>query len=229
LLLLLTVSLGSHASAETPPFLPVVMDWVHLIAASVWIGGLVFFLAGLRSLKEVPAGYRTPLTARLIPRFSVLAIVSVAALTLTGLYSAVLRVGTIDALMSSLYGHALVVKLAIVLIMLALGATNLLIVSPRMKRAAASDGGNGRLVDRFRRIVWGEVGLAAVLLLSVGVLTSLPPARVPASNPSLASASEVDDLRLGMSITPGRVGINTFTVNVTAGGQPVSAAMGRAS
>jgi copper transport protein len=224
LLLLLTASLGSHASAEAAPLLPVVMDWVHLIAASAWIGGLFFFIAGLRSLRELPAEFRTRLTARLIPRFSVLAIVSMAALTLTGLFSAVVRVGTIDALLSSLYGHALVVKLAIVLIMLTLGATNLLIVSPRMKRAAASDGGNGRLVDRFRRIVWGEVTLAAVLLLSVGVLTSLPPARVPASNPALTGTADVDDLRLVMTITPGRVGINTFTVEATAGGQPLRGA-----
>ena len=38
--LLLAVSLGSHAAAEQSPLLPTLGDWLHLSAASVWVGGL---------------------------------------------------------------------------------------------------------------------------------------------------------------------------------------------
>ena len=38
LLLLLTISLGSHAASEPQPTLPVIGDWLHVLAASIWVG-----------------------------------------------------------------------------------------------------------------------------------------------------------------------------------------------
>src|SRR3990172_1236553 len=39
--LLLTTSMTSHsASITTPPFVPLVADWLHLIGTAVWVGGL---------------------------------------------------------------------------------------------------------------------------------------------------------------------------------------------
>ena len=166
LLLLLTISLGSHAAAESQPTLPVIADWLHLLAASIWIGGLVQFVVSLRGIRQLDWLVRTQLTAQLIPRFSTLALISVGTLALTGLYSAVLRIGTIDALLSTLYGRALIVKSTIALAMIGLGAINLLIVTPRIKRAAATRSAASLLPDRFRRIVTSEVLLGATLLLS---------------------------------------------------------------
>ena len=224
LLLLLTLSLGSHAAAELRPALPVVADWAHLVAASVWVGGLTHFVAGLWAAQQSDASLRTRLTARLLPRFSALALLSVGALTVSGVYSAILRIGAWDALFQTLYGRALVVKLLIVSPMLMLGAVNLLIVTPRMKRAAAYTHGDARLVNRFRRIVTSEVTLGAALLLSVGVFTSLPPARPAAASAALTAAALADDLKLAIEISPGRVGVNTFTLRVTSTGQPLDQA-----
>ncbi len=224
LLLLLTISLGSHAAAEPRPALPVFADWLHLVAASVWVGGLTHFVAGMWAARKLDASIRTRLTAHLIPRFSALAILSVGALTLSGLYSAILRVGALEALFNTLYGRTLIVKLVIVSPMLLFGAINLLAITPRMKRASVKAEGDDRLVRRFRRIVTSEALLGAALLLSVAVFTSLPPARAVSSAPALTAAARADDLHLALEITPGRVGVNTFTLQVTSADQPVEQA-----
>ncbi len=59
LLLLLTISLGSHAAAEPRPALPVVADWAHLAAAAVWVGGLTHFLAGMWAARQIASSVRT--------------------------------------------------------------------------------------------------------------------------------------------------------------------------
>ncbi len=224
LLLLLTISLGSHAAAEPKPALPVFADWLHLVAASVWVGGLTHFVAGMWAARPIEPAPRTRLTAHLIPRFSALALTSVGTLALSGLYSAILRIGTLDALFNTLYGRALIVKLLISSPMLLFGAINLLLVTPRMKRASAKPEGDAGLVSHFRRIVTSEIILGVALILSVGVFTSLPPARVTSTAPSLTATAQADDLAMTLEITPGRVGVNTFTLTVTAAGQPVDQA-----
>lgn len=220
LLNLLIISLGSHAAAEGDWAWPVLADWMHLMAASVWVGGLAQFAIGLWSLRRTTAQWRARLIARLIPRFSALALLSVGVLILTGVYAGVLRVGSWSALLGSLYGQTLIVKLVIATPMLVMGAVNLFIVTPNLQHAAALPAGNDSLIARFRRMVSSEVGLGALLLLSVGVLTALPPAKVPA--PALVAAANADDLKLAINIAPGRVGFNTFSLTVTANGQPVN-------
>ena len=47
MLLMLSISLSSHAAADPDPILPVLSDWVHLLAVSAWVGGLTHFAAAL--------------------------------------------------------------------------------------------------------------------------------------------------------------------------------------
>jgi len=220
LILLLTISLGSHAAAEADPTFAVVNDWIHLVAASVWVGGLIHFAAGLWTLKKVEGAAKD--VAQLIPRFSALALISVGVLILTGLYASVLRVGSFEALNNTIYGRALIVKLIIAMPMLAMGAINLLVITPGMKKASQDLTGLQNLSGLFRKIVTGEVTMGAMLLLSVAVLTSLPPAQTASTLPSLTAQKNVDDLNISVEIAPGRVGQNTFTVRVAAGGVPVT-------
>jgi mono/diheme cytochrome c family protein len=116
------------------------------------------------------------------------------------------------------------VKLVMALPMVMLGAVNLFNTRPAMKRAAAQAGDNSSLMAHFRRLVGVEVSLGLVVLLSVGVLTTLPPPQLTSTPPAVDFSTEVDDLRLALNITPGRVGLNTFTVSISSGGQPVEQA-----
>jgi putative copper export protein len=222
-LLLLTISLNSHAAAQPEPVIPVLADWLHLVGAAVWVGGLTHFVAGLWAARQLEPQFRSRLTAYLIPRFSALAIASVGVLALTGFYAAVVQIGSFDALVNTLYGRTLIIKSLIALPMLGLGAINLLRVSPAMKKAAANQG-NDPLVKRFRSIITVELTLGVVLFLSVGVLTAIPPARIVATAPEIIRETTLDDMQLRLSITPGRVGVNTFELTVLASGQPLTEA-----
>ena len=64
-----------------------------------------------------------------------MALVSVATIGVTGLYAAYLRVGSIQALYTSIYGEALLLKQVFVGLLLVLAAINLLVISPRLKKA----------------------------------------------------------------------------------------------
>ncbi len=222
LALALTFSLESHAAGEAAPFLPVLADWIHLAAVSIWVGGLFSFLTGLWSTRSLPVEERTRFNAHLIPHFSNMALVSVGSLALAGLYSAILRVGSIQALFATPYGQALLVKLLLVLPMIGLGAVNLLHTSPRMRRAASQPGGSPRLVARFQKLVTGEVMLGTLILIWVGVFTSLPPAQLNAAPTGFQQTANVDDLSVILNITPAHVGVNTFTVMVLSNGQHVN-------
>ena len=216
-----TISLGSHAAAEPRPFFPVLADWLHLAASSIWVGGLIFFLAGLWAIRLQPAELRVLLSSRLIPRFSTLAITSVAILGVSGIYSAYLRVGSWAALVDALYGRVLTVKTLLVLPLLGIAAINLLNTSPAMRRAAKENAGRGELVERFRLLVSGEVIFSSLVLLVAGIFTAIPPVRAAATTAAWRESVEIDDLQMAFSITPGGVGLNTFDITLSSDGEPV--------
>src|SRR4029079_19372134 len=119
-------SLLSHASAQTTGrTAAIAFDVVHLLGASIWVGGLALFVGGLLpTLRDLtPAGRRVVL-ARTIPRFSAVALAAWGALGITGLYSAWLQVGNLNGLRDTAYGHSLIAKLLLLVPLLALAAFN---------------------------------------------------------------------------------------------------------
>ncbi len=221
LALLLSISLTAHAATEAHPLLPILGDWVHLIGMSFWLGGLAYLLSGLRQLRRLEPVLQTRLTSIATERFSSMALVSVALIGVTGLYAAYLRVGSFQALVTSIYGDALLIKQVFVAALLVLAAINLLFISPRLKKARLQATGNVSIVAHFAKMVSAEVVLGCLLLLSVSLLTYLPPARIIPPSFDLSGSVFAGDLRVGIKISPGTVGQNTFTVHLTSNGQPV--------
>src|SRR5262249_17770320 len=123
----------------------------------------------------IRAARRTPEQALplaiLIPRFSWLAFPCVVVLALSGLYSYLLHIGALDLLEATTYGRALLIKLALFGLLFALGAVNLGLLSPRLRRS-----GN-QLARAFGRSVRAELVAGVVLLLAVGVMTSVAPSK----------------------------------------------------
>jgi copper transport protein len=222
--LMMTFSLGSHAAAGPRAGLPLALDWLHLAAASVWVGGLFRFYLANQGLTSYPASLRTEVTAHMIPRFSALALLSVGTLAVTGAYAALQRVGEPGLLTTTAYGWMLLFKLALAAPMLMLGAINLLIVRPRIRRAASA-GGDPGLVGKFQSLVSAEAHLGWGVLLAVALLTSLPPARPLPPDPALVRTARAEDLRLRLEVDPARVGLNSFRVAITAGGRPLDDAL----
>ena len=222
LALMLSVSLTSHAATEAQPLLPVMDDWVHILGMTVWLGGLAYLLTGLRAIAQLEALLRTRLTSLSMGRFSSMALASVGAIGVTGLFSASLRVGTLQALLTSIYGHALLFKQIFVAGLLALAGVNLVFISPRLKRSRLRGEANAGLVRRFGRIVLVEAILGGLLLMAVSLLTYLPPARVnPPPIQALQASARADDLKMNLTITPGQVGQNTFQLRLSSNGTPV--------
>jgi hypothetical protein len=150
-----------------------------------------------------------------------MALVSVSAIGVTGIYAAYLRVGSFQALYTSIYGEALLLKQVFVGLLLLLAAFNLLVISPRLKKARLAGASDTILVARFGKMVLAEIILGSLLLLSVSLLTYLPPTKITPPSFDLNNSINADDLHVSINISPGLVGQNTFTVNLTSNGQPV--------
>lgn len=207
----LPFSLNSHAAAQTTGHqLAIVVDWLHLLGASIWVGGLLVVVVSLVLLRELPSMQRRVVYASVIPRFSTLAIGSVIVLVVTGLYASWLEVGNLTALEQTGYGKTLIVKLLLIVPLLGLGAYNLLVLSPRMllRREAPK---------HFGRTVKIEVVLAASVLLVVGVLTGLPTARETLSNTADHPVYQFNQngIRAVLQITPAVAGLNKYTVDAS--------------
>ena len=230
---LLVQSLGSHAAGlRSQEVLATAVDWLHLLAVAVWVGGLAQFgLALLPALAPLGGPPRTRLLAGLVPRFSLLAGASVAVIVLTGLYQTVRLLGGWSAFLHQAWGQALLVKLLLFVPLLLLAGFNLLVVRPRlarlagrMDRAAREAAAAVRL--HFRRALLGEVGVAVLILLVVGLLTGSSPGKVRSFTPAgpfrpFILDTRAEDLQGRLVLSPGRIGLNRFDLTVTdTGAQP---------
>jgi copper transport protein len=225
LALLFTVTLTSHAATEAKPLLPIIGDWLHLIGMTFWLGGIVYLYTSVRQLGQLEDERRAKLTALMTARFSVNAFVFVSLIGLTGFYSASLRVGTWSALLTTLYGHVLLIKQGFVAGLLVIAGINLLIISPRLQREHQQGTANPGLIARFGRILFIDVTLASLLLASVSFLTYIPPARIVSPVTDFTDIQQVDDLKIEMNISPARVGQNTFMLMlISPDGQPIYSA-----
>ena len=217
---LLTISLNNHAAAVPKPFLPVLSIWLHLVMATVWIGGLAHLAVGLFGIRTQAKSDRTRIAAALVPRFSNVGLVTVGTLTLTGIYNAVITVASFDALFNSDYGRALLIKLALLAPLIALAAVNLTILRPLLQTAVES-GSESNLLLQLRRTVSGELVLGTALLLVASMFASPPPAESLGGR--LAFTERAEDLSLALKVTPGSIGFNAFELNVRdEDRQPVS-------
>ena len=179
--LALSLSLSGHAAVAAPVPLSLLLDVLHLVAMALWIGGL-FALVGVLApaLRSVSVAQRDAVVAVVIARFSALALACVATLTLTGLYSSVLNLsGPLDLLATD-YGRVLGLKLLVSVAILLVASVNLLALRPGLTRVARGHGRAADLWAPMRALLRAEALLAVGVLVVVGVLTSLPPARQPA-------------------------------------------------
>jgi len=219
----LPISLNAHASAEsTGRTVAIATNFVHLLAASVWIGGLFMLVGALvPSLRDLTARGRKVMLVRLLPRFSIIALTSWGVLIVTGLYQAWLEVGNLDGLLDTPYGRSLLIKLIILVPLLALAAFNLFVVTGRIRESPDS-GSTVIWSKHLARAVSAEVVLVVILLLVVGRLTSLPPARgVLASRTSAIELSLQANDRTGtLTINPGAAGPNYYRLKLSGSAVP---------
>ena len=166
-----------HA-ASTPHglgYIHVVSDALHLCAASAWIGGLLPFALLLHASKQdrLLASPSSGLIAA--RRFSVLGVVSVAALMISGAINSWILVGSFRGLILTAYGWVLMAKLAVFATMLAVAAVNRLYLTPELASAPGS-GVQREALRRLTRNTIVEIALGLLVFAIVGLLGTLHPA-----------------------------------------------------
>jgi uncharacterized membrane protein len=164
---------------------------VHLLGASVWIGGLLALAVAL-PLAARPLGpiERGRVLAGAAGRFSTLALASVAAIGATGLARALRELSAVSQLWGTSYGRTLLVKTGLLACLVLLGARNRYRLVPRLRAVTGQNPAALRAFAGLRRSVAVELCLLAAVVGAVALLTELPPGRnARAEPPERASAT----------------------------------------
>jgi copper transport protein len=197
--LAVTPSFSGHASVSGPVSL--IADVAHVLAAATWTGGLAFVVLAL----TLAGADRWPLAARSVPRFSTLAVVSVAVLIVAGAVNGYLQVRAWRGLWETTYGLLLLAKIALVLPLLALGAYNNRFAVPRLRAEIASP----LEQRRFLRAAGAEIAVMVGIVAVTAVLVNAPQARTEIGLHGPATAIAVlDDGEVHVSVVPGTAGRN---------------------
>ncbi len=161
---LVAATLTTHAVARLDhrPML-LVIEWCHQLGAAVWIGGLPCFLAALSYTHDGRAW-------RLIgARFSRLSIVGVACIAGSGIVMCIEYIGAWVGFFGTAYGIMVAAKIAMLALLLLLGAGNFLLVE-RLRADPHTD------ILRMRRFAEVELGIGLSVFFAAASLTSVPPA-----------------------------------------------------
>ena len=209
---LLVPGAAGHAAQTAPRWASLVLDWSHLAAGSIWLGGLIGLLLLVRS-------GRTFMVA--LKRFSNTAFASVMVLLGSGIGASVIHLPTLAALWQTGYGKTIIVKASLLLAAMLIASVNLV----RTRRSLAL----------LWQLVAGEVVLVTSALVAAAVLSSLPPPPkalaslgAPAATAGPGPVTETverNGYRLQVRVTPNKVAVpDEFAVRITRNGAPVRGA-----
>jgi copper transport protein len=218
-------ALSGHASTAGPAWLTLPALAVHAWSAAFWVGAFAPLLLALRRLPRDEAH-------ALLAAFSARALVAVACLLLAGVVLATLQLRTLAALINTDYGRLLLLKLALVVLLLGLGALNRLVLTPALARRVD-------VAPRLRRTIGADITLAAGVVVLTAGLGTVPPPRALAEQAAAHASHDPRDYavhaaarghNLVLVASPAAVGDNRIDLYLTdARGQPVGAAVAELS
>lgn len=169
-----------------------------VLAAGVWIGGLVVLVLRRHFSRTDPTVEGPPLDTADLRRFSAAAFFAVAALIASGLFASWRQVGSLRALRSTTYGQLLIAKVMLVLVLVALGARN-----RRVLRTSA-----GQILPMQRRIAL-ESTLSVGVIAITTLLTGAAPARTVVARPVNVTLT-APTLLVDLTVEPARRGRNNI-------------------
>lgn len=157
---------GHAASVERLNAVAILSDTLHVLGAGVWMGTLAALLAvGIPAALTAVDGAGGAVAA-MVRAFSPMALVGASAVALTGLTSVIFQLDTLSDVWSTRYGWALLIKLALLTGVAALGFYNWRRVLPAL--------GDDDATHRLRRSARAELTLGLMVLLVTAVLVALP-------------------------------------------------------
>jgi copper transport protein len=158
---------GHAAAAQLQPW-AVLADALHVLAAGAWIGSLgVLAAVTFRTVRQPGPESAHPDLATAVHAFSPVALASAAILLLSGGFSSWIHLRSLSAIVGSGYGRILLLKLAGVGVVAAVGAWNWRRVRPDLGTPPAS--------VRLRASARSELAFALLVLLLTAVLVAMEP------------------------------------------------------
>jgi copper transport protein len=197
---------ASHAGAQAPVAANLLIQWAHIVASGVWIGGLLVLVLAVR-------GQASELKGRAVRRFSTTAGIAIVVVALTGTFRAVIEVGSIGQLFGTSFGVLVLVKVALFVVLAGLGAINRFGNVPR----------SSTVLRGLRRVGSTEVVIGAAVVLVAAALVNVAP---PLASTVAASTSRSTQLvvtgsdfattvKVRLTVSPGTAGFNNFNLRVT--------------
>ena len=168
--LLRTNGMVGHALDAPRPLWAQLAGLVHLTGIVLWVGGLAVLLIGVLPRREPDE------LAHVVPRYSRLAMVSVALIVAGGLVLAWQVVGSVGAVLSTDYGHLLLVKLGIFALVLGIAQVSRHWVAHRLDVAVESRG-DAATVRPFVYSVAAETTLVVFVIVAASLLVTASPGR----------------------------------------------------
>ncbi|MFL6022819.1 MAG: copper resistance CopC/CopD family protein, partial [Marmoricola sp.] len=211
-LALSSLAVVGHSRSFGPQVLVIASDVTHVLAGSVWLGGLVGVAVTLRMLGESPG-----LAARTVGRFSAVAALLLVAVGASGTVLTWRILGSFHGFVDTSFGRTLLVKLSLVAVVVVLAGVNRWRLLPALSRDGASGGRSTGA--RLRRAVRIEGLLLIGVLAVTGVLVDRTPETGAAGPSRSVATARVDTatgtVRVRVALDPARVGSNTITIVLT--------------
>jgi copper transport protein len=222
-----------NAAVEFLPWLAITTDWFHVMAVSIWVGGL--FYISLILLREI-SNSNSDLTygkelattdeqiivrnsfglALMLPYFSMIAIICLGVIGISGLYMAWVQLQSTESLFDSLYGNILILKLCVIVPMIALGGYHQIKLhvvmvqiaqrgnKSRKQLSVSSNVNRGARYDPFVRFsktikIESLIGITVLTISSFLTITS-PPSMIHSDNQMQMEGSQLANNNPGDSI-----------------------------
>jgi copper transport protein len=206
--LAISPALSGHASTQDPSVLLIPTDLLHVLAMSLWVGGLAVLLAAVpAATRALEPADRTRLLAAVLVRFSPMAFAAVVVIVATGLVQSYVHVRSIDNLTDTAFGRAVLIKMGLMVLLIGLGAYNQRGLLPRLKQLARGGSSPYRAGIALRRSLRAEVALLVGVLGVTAALVSYAPAVGGTSGP-FAESKLVGPLEMQVTVDPAELGRN---------------------
>jgi copper transport protein len=172
----LTIAFSGHANSAEPRLLAVATDWIHLLAAAVWIGGIAqIALAWVPVIHKADKPLRSEVMRNVLERFGKVALPAFLVVATTGLANALIELGEPKALWNTSYGRVLAVKIGLVGLIAVASYLHALRLRPRL--LASNPHSPEGAERRHWRLLSAEplLALAVVAVAATLVAFPLPP------------------------------------------------------
>ncbi len=151
-------------------------DVLHLVAAGIWIGGLLPLTAVLVIARRAGDVRSIAIAAEATRHFSTLGVVTVLTLLVSGIVNTYVLAGSVPALVGTPYGRLLLIKIGLFIAMVLIAVFNRQSLTPRLASAAAGEPSmaHGTLSHLVSNSLT-ELALGLAILAIVGALGILKP------------------------------------------------------